>query len=93
MQVWQRPEQPMAQQRQRKPIEEQESYRWLEGYQCAGAVNQDCPATLVVHVADREGDIQAWCVDARRREPDQRAACIMRATCHRRLAPGTTQRY
>jgi hypothetical protein len=31
MQVWQRPEQPVAQPRKRKPIAEQERSRWLEG--------------------------------------------------------------
>ena len=31
MQVWQRPEEPVAQQRKRTPIAEQESYRWREG--------------------------------------------------------------
>ena len=29
--LWQRPEEPVAQERARKPIEEKESYRWLEG--------------------------------------------------------------
>src|SRR5262249_2812904 len=29
MQVWQRPKEPIAQQRKPKPIEEQESYRWV----------------------------------------------------------------
>ncbi|HSF32694.1 MAG TPA: hypothetical protein VLK82_19750 [Candidatus Tectomicrobia bacterium] len=75
MKVWQRPEQPVAQQRKSKPIEEKESYRWLEGYQSACEVKQACPATLVVNMADREGDIQEWFVDAMRREPEQR--------CHR----------
>ena len=60
MKVWQRPEQPVAQQRKSKPIEEKESYRWLEGYQCACKVKQACSATLVVNSADREGDIQEW---------------------------------
>jgi hypothetical protein len=32
MRVWRRPEQPVAQQRNSKPLEEKESYRWLEGY-------------------------------------------------------------
>lgn len=30
-QLWQRPEQPVGRERKRKPIEEKESYRWLEG--------------------------------------------------------------
>jgi hypothetical protein len=60
MNVWQRPEQPVAQPRKSKPLAEQESYRWLEGYRCAGEVKQTCPATLVVNMADREGDLQEW---------------------------------
>jgi hypothetical protein len=93
MQVGQRPEEPVAQQRNSKPLEEQESYRWLEGYQDACAGKQACPATLVVNRADREGDIQEWLVDAMRREPHQRAEVIIRAKCHRRLAPGAAQQY
>jgi len=93
MQVWQRPAPPVAQPRTRTPLAEKERYRWLEGYQCACKGTQACSATLVVNMADRAGDMQEWLVDARRREPDQRAAWIMRATCHWRLAPGAVQRY
>jgi hypothetical protein len=93
MKVWQRPEQPVAQQRKSKPLEAKASYRWLEGYQCACEVKQACPATLVVHRADRDGDIQEWFVDTMRREPDQRAECMIRATCHRRIVPGAAPRY
>jgi hypothetical protein len=93
MKVWQRPEEPIAQQRKRKPIDEKASYRWLEGYQGACEVKQACPTTLVVNVADREGDLQAWFVDAMRRESHQRAEVIIRAKCNRRLAPGAAQRY
>jgi hypothetical protein len=89
MKVWQRPEEPIAPPRNSKPLEEQESDRWLEGYRGACEVKQACPTTLVVHVAAREGDIQEWCGDARRREPHQRAEVIIRATCHRRLGPGS----
>jgi hypothetical protein len=92
MQVWQRPAQPVAQQRKNKPMAERESYRWREGYHGACAVKQACPTTLVVKMADRDGDIQEWFVDARRREPGQRAECIIRAKEHRRLAPGATPR-
>lgn len=55
--LWQRPEQPVGRERKRKPIEEKESYRWLEGYALACEVQQACPQTLVVSVADCEGDI------------------------------------
>jgi hypothetical protein len=90
---WPRPEQPVAQQRHRKPIAEQARYRWREGSQGACAVKQACPVTLIVPMAERAGDIQEWCVDVMRREPSPRAAGIMRAKEHRRLAPGAAQRY
>jgi hypothetical protein len=93
MKVWQRPAQPIARQRKSTPIEEKESYRWREGYQGACEVKQACPATLVVNMADREGDIQEWLVDAGRRAPSQRAEVIIRAKENRRLAPGAAQRY
>jgi len=66
MQGWQRPEQPGAQQRKSKPMAAKERYRWLEGSQCACEVQQGCPATWVVNMADRAGAIQARFADARR---------------------------
>jgi hypothetical protein len=44
-------------------------------------------------MAAREGDLQEWFVDVMRREPGQRAECIVRAKANRRLAPGAAQRY
>jgi hypothetical protein len=93
LQVWQRPEQPVAQERHRKPLEEKESYRWLQGYQLACEVQQRCPDTLVVNVADREGDIHEWFLDAMRRLSGERAEVIIRAKCNRRLAKGKEPRY
>jgi hypothetical protein len=93
MKVWQRPEEPVARQRTRTPIAEKESSRWLEGYQGACEVKQAFPATLVVNMADREGDSQEWLVDAGRRAPSQRVEVIIRAKENRRLAPGAAQRY
>jgi hypothetical protein len=93
LQVWQRPEQPVAQERHRKPLEEKESDRWLKGYQLACEVQQRCPDTLVVNVADREGDIHEWFLDAMRRLSGERAEFIIRAKCNRRLAKGQEPRY
>jgi hypothetical protein len=90
---WQRPEQPVGQARKRKPIEEKESYRWLEGYTLACEVKQTCPATLVVNVADREGDIHEWFLDAMSRPPGARAEFLIRAKCNRRIAKGKGQSY
>jgi hypothetical protein len=41
----------------KKPFAEKESYRWLEGFEMADRIANECPSTLIVNVADREGDI------------------------------------
>lgn len=41
----------------REPIERRESVRWLEGYELACQVAARAPATQVVSIADRDGDI------------------------------------
>ncbi len=46
-----------SQERSRLPIEETESFRWLEGYRSACRIAAECPDTRIVSVADREGDI------------------------------------
>jgi hypothetical protein len=91
--MWQRPQEPVAHERARKPIEEKESYRWLEGYQLACEVQQRCPASLVVNVADREGDSQECLLEAMSREGADRAELIIGAKCNRRLATGHDQGY
>jgi hypothetical protein len=93
LKMWQRPEPPVAQERHRNPRAAKESSRWLEGYQLACEVQQSCADTLVVNIADREGDIHEWWLEARRRLPGERAECIIRAKCHRRLAKGKEPRY
>jgi len=83
----------VAHERARKPIEEKESYRWLEGYALACAVQQACPQTVVVSVADCEGDIQEWFLDAMSRPAEERAEFLIRAKCNRRLAAGAAHAY
>ncbi len=48
---------------------------------------------MVVSVADCEGDIQEWFLDAMRRPRGERAEFLIRAKCDRRLAPGAMQSY
>jgi len=43
--------------KQGKPIEQKESYRWLEGYRRACAVAAQAPQTRVIALSDSEGDI------------------------------------
>jgi hypothetical protein len=84
--LWQRPEEGLAHERARKPIEEKESYRWLQGYALACEVQQACPQTVVVSVVECEGEIQEWFLDAMNCSAEERAEFLIRATCRRRLA-------
>jgi IS4 transposase len=93
LRMWQRPAEPVAHERARKPIAEKESYRWLESYEMACEVRQRCPSTLVVNVADREGDIQECFVEVMSREAADRAELIIRAKCNRRIATGQAPSY
>ena len=43
--------------RKHKPIEEKESYKWLQSFQAAGQAQRQCPDTRIVSVGDREADI------------------------------------
>jgi hypothetical protein len=87
---WQRPEKPVGHERHKKAIEEKESYRWLLGYEMACAVQSRYPETLVVNIADREGDIHEWFLagefDA---EGADRAGYVIRAKCDRRVSTGS----
>jgi hypothetical protein len=91
--LWQRPEQPVGREHKHKLIEEKESYHWLEGYALACEVQQACVETAVVSVADCEGDIQEWFLDAMQRSPHERAEFLIRAKCNRRLTPGAAHGY
>lgn len=58
---WARPvDQPLAAERRSLPIEDKESYKWLEGIRAAEAALDNLPAPerpRLIHVMDREGDI------------------------------------
>jgi Transposase DNA-binding/Transposase Tn5 dimerisation domain len=92
-QFWQRPEEPVGHLRAQRPIEEKESYRWVTGYNVACEVQRCCPETLVVSVADREGDIHEWFLAATERAEDERAAFVIRAKCNRRVAAQPQDTY
>lgn len=44
-------------QRKKLPIEDKESFRWLEGLRQTRALAEQCPDTMCICVADSEGDI------------------------------------
>lgn len=43
------------------PIEEKESFKWIESYAIANKIAEQCPNTQIINVADREADlIELW---------------------------------
>jgi len=67
-----------------RPIEEKESYRWLEGYEDATAIAAMLPDTRVISVADREGDMFEL-FDLRRGQAGRKAELLVRAKFDRCL--------
>jgi Transposase DNA-binding/Transposase Tn5 dimerisation domain len=64
--------------RSKLPIEEKESFRWLEGYRLACQLAADSPGTQIVSVADREADLYDIFVDSQQ-QSGPRAEFIIRA--------------
>lgn len=54
--------------RKSDPIQEKESFRWLEGYRRCCELSDQCPETQIVSLADREGDIYDIFVEAEKHE-------------------------
>ena len=71
--------------RRAKPIEDKESIRWIEGYRAACQVAQEAPATLVVSLADSEGDVYEYLLEAQAVEGVRKASFIIRACQNRAL--------
>jgi len=85
VQLWKRSEQSVRAEHQSKPIEEKESYCWIEGYQVACDIQAQTSDTLIVSIDDREGDIYELLIEMYDYVPDQRAAWLIRAAQDRRL--------
>ena len=60
------------------PIEQKESFRWLEGFRLARQLAAELPETQIVSVADREADIYDIFVEAEQ-QSGPRAEYIIRA--------------
>jgi len=63
-----------ANRRKRLPLEEKESYRWLEGYRAACALAAQAPGVQVISCGDRENDIYEIYVDWQQRRQEHRPA-------------------
>jgi hypothetical protein len=67
-----------------RPLEEKESYRWIESYRIADEIAQLLPETRIISVCDREGDIYELFTDSCSRE-SSRAHWLVRAKNNRLL--------
>jgi hypothetical protein len=67
-----------------RPIQEKESYRWLEAYTDACRIAALIPETRVINVTDREGDMFEL-FDRRRCQPGRKAELLVRAQYDRCL--------
>jgi hypothetical protein len=73
--------------RRAKPIEDKESIRWLEGYRAACRVAIAAPGTLVVSLADSEGDVYEYILEAQTVAAGPKASFLIRACQDRALVP------
>jgi hypothetical protein len=69
--------------RRAKPIEDKESFRWVEGYRAACRVAQEAPETLIVSLADSEGDVYEYILEAQTVTGVPKASFIIRACQNR----------
>lgn len=63
-QIWTRQGPPKNALRKSRPIQHKESARWLEGYRQACRMARGLEGTLLISVADREGDIYELFIEA-----------------------------
>ena len=68
-----------------KGVDEKESRHWVDGYEDCCALQGQLPDTLVVSLADREGDIYEWFAEYEDHASGVRAQWIVRAAQDRLL--------
>ena len=71
-----------------RPIEQKESFRWIEAYQDCNGIAALLPGTRVINVTDREGDFFEL-FDRPRRQPDGAKAHLLVRAHHDRKLEGT----
>lgn len=82
---WSREQSSPRGERRRKGVDEKESRHWIESYQASCALQSQMPETMLVNLADREGDLYEWFVEYDEHAPGVRAQWIVRAAQNRRL--------
>jgi len=81
--------------RNRQPLSQKESHRWLEGYELANQLAQELgPEVVVTSVADREGDLYEVFLRAQQAQAEGPAAQVLiRAQHNRALSEGETRSH
>jgi hypothetical protein len=80
-----------ARQRHRKATAQKETQKWLDSLSACQALAAQCPQTLVVNIADREGDCYDLFAQGQAAPPDAYAHLLVRSKHNRRLASTDTQ--
>ena len=89
---WDRDEPSPRKERRGKGVDEKESGRWIESYEASCALQGRLPETLIVNLADAEGDLYEWFADGEEFHPDTRAQWIVRAAQDRRVVADDTKK-
>jgi hypothetical protein len=71
-----------ANRRKRLPLEQKESYRWLEGYRAACELAAQAPGVQVISMGDRENDIYEIYVEWQQRRQANRPAADWLIRCN-----------
>ena len=74
--------------RERRPLANKESYKWVESLTACQAVAPLCPDTMLVNISDREGDLYELFVQALSAPEARRVELLVRARHDRKLAEG-----
>jgi len=83
------PEIGTAPERKKKPIEQKESFRWLQGYREACELARQAPGVQVISCSDREGDVYEVFAEWQQRVQDGLPAAdwLIRCNQNRALLP------
>ena len=76
----------LAAQRHRRKLAQKESHKWVESLAACQALAPRCPQTLLVNVADREGDLYELFVQGLSAAVERRVHLLVRARHDRKLA-------
>lgn len=70
------------------PIEEKESYKWIESYLIVNDIATKCPNTQIINVCDREADLlELWEQAIRAQEKGNAAHLVVRCNHNRAVIP------